>query len=126
MIKYLFLLFIFSILSACYGNGAKITGTLSVHTDNYWVIDAATVTFKENDTVLDILKKATRDARIHMEYTGAGLTSYVKGIDNIYEFDKGPESGWIYSVNGEEIQQSAGTYKPADGDIIIWTYITAR
>jgi hypothetical protein len=52
-----------------------------------------------------------------------GLTAYVKGIDNLYEFDKGPESGWIYFINGERATQSAGVYKPAEGDSIVWQYI---
>ena len=109
--------------SACGGRGETLSGTLAVYTDDAVIIEEVTVQFKDGDTVLDILKKAAREARVHMEYSGAGKLAYVKGIDNLYEFDKGPESGWKYFVNGEEMRQSAGAYKPGEGDIICWRYV---
>ncbi|WP_267879712.1 DUF4430 domain-containing protein [Caldalkalibacillus mannanilyticus] len=72
--------------------------------------------------MLDVLVRATKEKRIQMEYKGRGGTAYVQGIDQLYEFDQGPTSGWMYSVNGEFISKSAGAVKVKDGDEIIWWY----
>jgi hypothetical protein len=122
MKKY-FALLLLLIITAC-TRGEALTGTLAVYHGEEAVLAETTVTFRDGDSVLDILRKATRDTRIHMDYTGAGITAYVKGIANIYEFDEGPESGWTYRVNGELVMQSAGSYKPAGGDAILWVYVT--
>lgn len=57
-----------------------------------------------------------------MEYTGSGATAYVQGIDNLYEFDKGSGSGWMYSVNGKFPNRSAGIWPLSPGDDIRWLY----
>ncbi len=51
-----------------------------------------------------------------------GITSPFTG-EMLSEFDNGPNSGWIYYVNG--IMSSVGIrdYKLAAGDVIIWTYV---
>jgi hypothetical protein len=58
-----------------------------------------------------VLKKITREKGIQMEVSGTASNIYEKGIDNIYEFDKGPLSGWLYTVNKEFPQKSCGAYK---------------
>ena len=47
---------------------------------------------------------------------------YVEGINQLYEFDCGKNSGWMYSVNGEFPNYGASSYKPKDGDKIEWKY----
>ena len=111
------------IFSACGSPGDEISCMLSIYTDEGAVLAETEIIFNEGRTVLDILKKATRDAGIHMEYTGAGGAAYVKGIANLYEFDQGPESGWVYTVNGETRGESAGAFKPGRGDVVVWQYI---
>jgi hypothetical protein len=76
----------------------------------------------DSETVLDILKKATRASKIQMEYSGSGATAYVKGIDNLYEFDNGSGSGWMYSVNNKFPNRSAGVWSIKPGDHIQWLY----
>ena len=110
-------------LSACGSPGEEISCTLSVYAGGRAVLAETEIVFNEGWTVLDLLKKATRDAGIPMEYTGAGGTAYVKGIDNLYEFDEGPESGWVYTVNGETRGESAGAFKPGPGDAVVWRYV---
>ena len=73
---------------------------------------------KDGDTVFDVLVKATRKKGIHMEYTGSGTSAYIEGIDNLYEFDAGDESGWRYTVNGKNVNYGCGTYKVKDNDVI--------
>ena len=69
------------------------------------------VEFSEGDTVFDILVKVTRKKGIHMEYRGSGSNTYIEGINNLYEFDGGSNSGWMYSVNGVYPNYGVGAYK---------------
>jgi hypothetical protein len=78
--------------------------------------------FHEGATVIDVLKQATREHKIQMEYKGQGAYAYVQGIDNLYEFDGGPKSGWVYKVNGRAPGEGAGAYKLKAGDKIEWLY----
>ena len=48
--------------------------------------------------------------------------AYVSGIGNLYEFDFGGLSGWVYSVNGRMPSVSCGEYVLSDGDKIEWMY----
>ena len=57
-----------------------------------------------------------------MEASFTGKSAYVEGIDNIYEFSCGQQSGWMYSVNDKFPQVSCSDYKVKDGDVIKWKY----
>ncbi|CAI6086877.1 DUF4430 domain-containing protein [Cohnella sp. JJ-181] len=98
--------------------------TLSVvgDADSGTILAPAAVELKEGDSVLDVLKRATRSRKIQMEYQGKGGAAYVEGIDNLYEFDKGAKSGWLFRVNGGFPGKSAGAYKLKDGDVVEWLY----
>ena len=63
-----------------------------------------------------------------MEYTKTPLTGsvYVEGIHNLYEFDAGPLSGWLYSVNGVFTNLSCSEYILKDGDRILFQYTLSR
>lgn len=86
------------------------------------ILGEVSVEFNEGDTVFDILQKVTSQNGIHMEYTGSGSTIYIEGIHNLYEFDGGERSGWMYSVNGWYPNYGCGSYTVEDGDIIRWNY----
>jgi hypothetical protein len=86
------------------------------------ILQAVSVPFKEGATVIDVLKQVTKANKIQMEVKGAGKYAYVQGIDNLYEFDGGPKSGWVYKVNGAAPAKGAGAYKLAKGDNIEWLY----
>lgn len=81
--------------------------------------------FQNGDSVFDLLTDAVRNAGIQMEYTGTNKSmAYVKGINNLYEYDYGELSGWMYSVNGEFLSIGCGSYAVQDGDEICWQYTT--
>lgn len=86
------------------------------------ILQAIEVELKEGDTVFDILVKATRQNGVQMEYTGIGSTIYIEGIDNLYEFDGGKDSGWMYSVNDLYPNYGCGIYKVKESDVIKWNY----
>lgn len=81
---------------------------------------------KGKENVFDILVRATRDHRIHMEYQGANENQYgsvyIEGINHVYEFSAGELSGWMYSVNGWYPNYGASRYYLKDGDKIEWNY----
>lgn len=86
------------------------------------ILSTMEVEIKDGDTVFDVLVKATRQKGIHMEYTGSGSNIYIEGINNLYEFDGGRKSGWMYSVNGWYPNYGCGTYKLKANDVIEWNY----
>lgn len=82
------------------------------------------VSFEEGETVFDLLQRQTRAHGIHMEATftpGYG-SSYVEGIANLYEFDCGQQSGWVYLVNGVSPSYGSSQYLLSPGDVVEWAY----
>ncbi|MBD1371235.1 DUF4430 domain-containing protein [Hazenella sp. IB182357] len=97
--------------------------TLSITgSDGARFLAPAQISLRDGDTVFDALKRATDQNGIQMEYRGAKHTLYVEGIHNLYEFDKGPQSGWMYRVNGVFPNKSAGIFTINNGDRIEWLY----
>ncbi len=89
-----------------------------------WILKKTTVTFEPGETVHDVLKRVCRDKGIHMEstYTPVYDSAYVEGINQLYEFDCGSESGWMYKVNGWFPNYGSSQYEVSDGDEIAWVY----
>lgn len=77
---------------------------------------------KEGTTVLDALLKVAKDKGIQVDYSGKGALAYVEGINNVYEFDYGPKSGWTCRRNGATLGKSSGVTAVKDGDVIEWIY----
>lgn len=50
------------------------------------------------------------------------IPAYVEGINNLYEFDCGQLSGWMYNVNGWFPNYGCSKYTVQDGDVINWVY----
>lgn len=83
-----------------------------------------TVKFYEGESVSDVLKRETKNNRIHMEFSTSPVynSDYIEGINNLYEFDCGNLSGWMYNVNGWYPNYGASRYMLKDGDAIEWRY----
>lgn len=88
------------------------------------ILSAATVTFYEGESVFDVLQRVCRDKGIHMEssWTPIYNSAYIEGIHNLYEFDCGELSGWMYRVNGWYPNYGCSRYQLQDGDIVEWRY----
>jgi hypothetical protein len=86
------------------------------------ILPSTSVEFKEGDTVLSVTQRIVRARGIQISVTGANATAYVQGIDNLYEFDHGPLSGWEAFVNGQGLDRSAGVYSVQPGQAIMWRY----
>ena len=88
------------------------------------LLSSRSVTFTAGESVFDVLKRTCRQNGLQMEFSIAPLyqTAYIEGIGNLYEFDGGPASGWMYSVNGVFPNYGCADYKLENGDVIAWRY----
>lgn len=88
------------------------------------ILTKKTVTFYEGESVFNVLLRETRSNNIHMEYVDTPIynSAYVEGIHNLYEFDCGELSGWMYSVNGWFPNYGCSRYALKEGDCIEWVY----
>lgn len=48
--------------------------------------------------------------------------AYIEGIRNLYEFDCGELSGWMYKVNERFPNYGCSRCQLSDGDVICWEY----
>lgn len=89
-----------------------------------WVLKPVTVTFCEGESVFHALQRVCKQQNIHMEFVDTPLynSAYIEGIHNLYEFDAGALSGWMYQVNGWFPNYGCSRYALKDGDIINWVY----
>lgn len=76
------------------------------------------------ETAFSLLQRVTREQGIHLEasFTPGTGSAYVEGIGNLYEFDCGQRSGWLYLVNGVSPGYSSSEYVLEPGDRVEWVY----
>lgn len=105
-------------------NKDKLKKGLEKYVPDDAVIFSKTVGFDSGESVYDILRRICDENSIQMEasYTPAFSSYYVEGINNLYEFDCGQGSGWMYSVNGVFPNYGCSSYKPANNDEIAFRY----
>lgn len=89
-----------------------------------WILPPITVALQQGDSVFDVLQRVCREQNIHMEYSDTPMydSAYLEGIHNLYEFDAGEQSGWMYAVNDSFPNYGCSQYKLQDGDVIRWVY----
>lgn len=88
------------------------------------ILPPTAVTFYEGESVFDVLQRVCKEYGIHMEasWTPIYNSAYVEGIHNLYEFDCGALSGWMYRVNGWYPNYGCSRYQLADGEVVEWRY----
>ena len=86
------------------------------------ILSKSTVEFQDGNTVFDVLKATCSAAGISLSAKNSSMGAYVEGINNIFEFDCGGTSGWMYSVNGSSPNHSCSAHKLKNGDNIVWYY----
>lgn len=82
------------------------------------------VVFHPGESVFDVLLREVQTNKIHMEYEMTPIynSNYIEGIHNLYEFDCGELSGWMYKVNGWFPNYGCSRYVLKDKDVIEWVY----
>ena len=88
------------------------------------ILPKTTVTFYEGESVFDVLQRVCKEKGIHMEaeWTPIYNSAYIEGIHNLYEFDCGALSGWMYKVNGWYPNYGSSRYQLKDGDTVEWRF----
>ena len=89
-----------------------------------WILQPITVTFYEGESVFNVLQRVCKQQKIHMEFENTPIynSAYIEGIHNLYEFDVGELSGWMYKVNEWFPNYGCSRYALKDGDVICWVY----
>ena len=107
------------------GNLDKLTeGKAALVPEDGILLPATEVEFTGGNSVFDVFRQTLKNQKIHFEYVDASAydSIYIEGIGNLYEFDCGPQSGWMYSVNGTYPGLGCSGYTLADGDVIVFSY----
>ena len=92
--------------------------------DDGMILDKVKVEVPEGSSVFDVLLKVCKENKIQIESSTSPVykSVYVEGINQLYEFDCGPSSGWLYSVNGVLPNYGCDKYDLKDGDVICFYY----
>lgn len=92
--------------------------------ENGIIYDCQEIIFYEGESVYDVLARETEKNGIQMEcsFTPMYNSVYIEGINNLYEFDCGSLSGWVYSVNDWFPNYGCSRYMLSQGDNIVFYY----
>ena len=105
-------------------SGQNIIAAISICPDSKTEWLSTTHTLAEGSTAADLIVKAL--AAAGMQSVGAG-SGYVKSITKdgvtLAEKDKGPNSGWMYTVNGKSTQAAINGYTLKTGDMVKLYYV---
>ncbi len=88
------------------------------------LLSRSDVTFEEGESAFDLLKWVCQDEGVHLEFSitpGYG-SAYIEGIGNLYEFDCGERSGWLYQVNGQAPDRACSEYQLQPDDKVEFLY----
>ena len=98
--------------------GGKITPSDGI------ILAPTEVTFYEGESVFDVIQRVCKEYNIHLEFSFTPIynSAYIEGIHNLYEFDCGALSGWMYRVNGWYPNYGCSRYQLADGEVVEWRY----
>ena len=97
---------------------------LDILPSNGMILTAQTVTFQEGESVYDVLQRICKEKKIHLEATWTPMynSAYVEGIHNLYEFDCGSGSGWMYCVDDWYPNYGCSRYLLKQGQVVEWRY----
>lgn len=122
----LLLLTFVSSMMGCISN--KSEGNLSITVNiigpnkEDYILNDYEIHVKDNTSSYEGLAIACKENKIQISTKGKGKNVYIEGINNLYEFDEGPESGWLYRVNDSFPDKSSGATTLKDGDKLDWLY----
>ena len=88
------------------------------------ILPKTEVIFYEGESVFDVLQRVCKENGIHLEasWTPMYNSAYIEGIHNLYEFDCGALSGWMYRVNGWYPNYGCSRYQLNDSEVVEWRF----
>ena len=89
-----------------------------------WILEPITVTVYEGESVFNVLQRTCKQQKIQMEFENTPIynSAYIEGISNLYEFNVGELSGWMYRVNDWFPNYGCSRYQVKNGDVIEWIF----
>lgn len=76
------------------------------------------VSIPQDGTVYDALVATGWD----VQADDGDYGQYVTAINGVANGSQGDASGWVFTVNHEQVMEGCGTCKLADGDTVEWTF----
>ena len=88
------------------------------------ILPPTKVEFYAGESVFDVLQRICKENGTHLEsaWTPIYNSAYIEGIHNLYEFDCGSLSGWMYQVDGWYPNYGCSRYQLADGETVQWRF----
>lgn len=82
------------------------------------------VVFYEGESVFNVLAREMKKNKIHLEFVQTPVydSVYIEGIANLYQFDAGELSGWVYRVNGKIPSSGCSLHILENGDKVEFLY----
>lgn len=88
------------------------------------ILPETNIAITPGDTVLDASIKAFQEAGIPFEIAGFGKDAYILSIANITQYQDGPQSRWLYNIDGEYPAMSPAEYYLKADNRLEWIYTT--
>lgn len=76
------------------------------------------MTLAKGATAYDALKRTG----LVLDSKTSAFGVYIRAIQSLAEKACGPQSGWMYTVNGQIASVGCGAYELRDGDTVRWRY----
>lgn len=91
------------------------------------ILPPTTVAIVPGETAFSLLRRVCQAGDIALECSWTPLYNsyYVEGIGHLYEFDCGPESGWMFQVDGVFPNYGASACTLEAGQTVVWCYTCA-
>ena len=93
--------------------------TYKNNSDNYTKLLNQTIIAESGISVFDALVEALSLRGIDYIESGNG---YISSIDGIGEFDHGDKSGWMFMVNGEQVNTGSSSTFLTEDSTVVWFY----
>lgn len=105
------------------GSSSKINVSFTLTGDSLWLTES-NIYVNANTSAAELLRKVFDDNGVVCEGLDSG---YIKSVTyngiTLREFEKGPNSGWMYKVNGETPDVPINNYKLSSGDKVELLYV---
>ncbi len=88
------------------------------------ILQAENIAYQEGDSAFDVLSRELKQRNILFEFNENPMFNsvYMEGINHLYEFDCGSQSGWLYFINGKSPGTGCSQYVVQPGDYIEFIY----
>ena len=101
-----------------HGDDCENKYTYKNNASKYSALVSSNINVDKNDTVYDVLLKVLDGEDVDFTENDG----YVSEIGGYSEFDHGPRSGWMFTVNGEHKNTSCRETKLTKNSTVVWYY----